>query len=147
MALVFGAGGVAGAFVSWRRLSPEHGAFLRVMYENRTAPIWLRNQVAMVPLWTIGSLLLGGAGLLPRLAAQWVALAAVVVATIAFGLSYRVPAPLLPTWLRQDIRQGRVEVASPDRGDWLLFVMAMAVAALGIPSVILLIVVFHAGNP
>ncbi len=142
--LLFGGLCLAGVYGSWRRRSPDGGAFFLAMYRKESSPIWWRNLAGLIPVWTVAALLFTAAALLPRWAGQWLALATIVVAAIAFGLSYRVPAPFLPRWIRREIDMGRVGVARPDKGDWFLFVMVMSVAVIGIPSVILLVLVFHA---
>jgi hypothetical protein len=82
--------------------------------------------------------------LLPRPLGQWVAAASLAVAYFAFALSYRVPAPFLPDWLRSDIEMGSVPVARPDKGDWLIFALATPFGILALPAAIVSIVVFHA---
>ena len=110
---------------------------MRVTYAGSSF-IWLRNSIALYPVWAIGSLLFGFSVLLPRSLAQWALIVPLDLVAAAFFLSYRVPAPFLPGWLREEIRAGITPVARPDRFDWLLFWIVMPAIILGSISLPLL---------
>ena len=69
--------------------------------------------------------------LLPVGLARWLGLPALALGEVAFLLSYRVPAPFTPRWLRDEIDRGDTPVARPDRIDWLLFWFVLPVIVLG----------------
>jgi hypothetical protein len=62
---------------------------------------------------------------------------------VVFALSYRVPPPLLPRWLRTEIADGRTPISRPDRGDMGCLWACLAFGALTVISVLLLVLVYH----
>lgn len=132
------------ALLSWKRTRTKAAAiaFAR-MYERRSLPIFARNWIGLMWLWALAALLGATAVVVPRWLGQWLAVLIMGVAYAAFALSYRVPAPFLPGWLREDIETGRTSVARPDVGDWLLFAFGTVMVALGIPATLILIIGFE----
>ena len=126
--------------------TPRGVRSLRRTYCDESLPMMLRNAAAVMPLWATSWFFIGLLLFLPRWLAVWVVVFALVVMEIAFVLSYRVPAPFLPRWLRDEIEQGITPVARPDRMDWLLFAMVVALSIAGDISLVILIVVFHGGS-
>jgi hypothetical protein len=114
----------------------------RRMYSDSSWPQPTRNLVPLAPLWVAMLLAFGVALVVPRSAAPWPVLVAFVIGTVAFVLAYRVPAPFLPRWLREDIASGKVPPATPTRGDWLLFWLVLPFAVLAVVTVPVLIFVF-----
>lgn len=135
-------GGIA--LFSWRTTRTKAAAisFVR-MYERRSLPIFARNRLGLMWLWALAALLGATAVVVPRWLGQWVAVLIIGVAYVAFALSYRVPAPFLPGWLKEEIETGRTPVARPDIGDWLLFAFGTVMVALGIPATLILIIGFQ----
>jgi len=107
---------------------------VRRMYANTRAAIWLRNSIAVVPLWATGAVLFGSLALWPLSLAPFIVVPAMGFLVAAFGLSYRTPAPFLPAWLRTEVEQGLIPVARPSGSDWLTFAI---VAALVVVTLIL----------
>lgn len=143
--LFCGVGFLAGMYAWYRSRRAETGLFARRIYVRESMPIFVRN-VGLMPIWGTGLLMGASLVLLPRWLAQWATIPMLVVVLVAFMLSYRVPAPFLPRWLRDEIEQGVTPVARPDFGDWLLFAAAVALAVIGIPAGVILIVVFGGGT-
>jgi hypothetical protein len=110
---------------------------VRGIYTNTASSIWLRNSVPISPIWGPPTLLLASLALLPRSIAAWGLLPVFGAYAIAFVAAYRVPAPLMPGWLAQEIASGKTLVARPDRGDWILLCVALPVvigAMICVPS-------------
>jgi hypothetical protein len=103
---------------------------LRSTY-SRDSPIWIRNGFPLLPLWAPGLLLFSLAAILPRQLALLPIYPALILIEVAFVLSYRVPAPFIPGWLRDEIVRGVTPVARPDRLDWILFWLVLPVIILG----------------
>ena len=128
----FVAGG--SAFLVLFRLVADRSSRARVgarSYYGQNLPIFMRNFLALVPLWSAGGLIFGSLLLLPVGLARWVSLPALACIEAAFLLSYRVPAPYMPRWLRDEIDRGATAVARPDRMDWVLFWLVLPVIVLG----------------
>jgi hypothetical protein len=115
----------------------------RSLYSNSSLTLAVRNLPALAPIWVGMLLAYSTAVLVPRPTALWLVLVAFLLGTAAFILSYRVPAPLLPAWLREEVEAGRTLVATPTTSDWLLFWIVVPLAVLAIVSVPLLIFVFQ----
>lgn len=73
-------------------------------------PLALRNTVAMAPIHALGGLLLAGTLVAPRALVAWLALASFLSFEIGLLMSYKVPAPLLPTWMKREIAEGTLEL-------------------------------------
>ena len=135
---------VLGLVYRWYASHSERGqATARRLYSSKSQFIWIRNGIALVPLWAPASLLLGGVALLPRTLGAWLSVPVITLAAVSFALSYRVPAPFLPSWLRDEIDRGTTPVARPTGGDWLVFWVVAPIGVLGIVSIVALVLVFH----
>jgi hypothetical protein len=110
---------------------------------SQGSPIWIRNGLPLAPIWACGALLLAILVWLPRVAAVVLLIPALGLMELAFVLSYRVPAPLMPSWLRREIELGQTQVARPTRLDWLLFWMVVPVCAVGIVCIPVLLALDH----
>jgi hypothetical protein len=119
-------------------------AATRRIYAN--ANLWqgLRGSIALAPVWFVGSLLLAIAGIFPRFPGAILGMAAIDICGLAFFLSYRVPQPMMPRWLADDIHQGTTQLAEPDRLDWILFWLVLLVGVIGNVALVLLLTVFPA---
>jgi hypothetical protein len=91
----------------------------------------LRNYTTGAPFYVVASVSLGLAAIVPGWAAPWMAAVGVGMIPIATHLSYRVPAPGLPAWLREDIAAGLVEPARPDFLDRATFWLLMVLGTVG----------------
>jgi hypothetical protein len=95
-------------------------------------------------VWFVAMALLSVSAVLPRDVAVWVLLIAIDVSAAALALSYRVPQPLMPRWLREEISSGRTAVARPDRVDWILLWGVLLLFAIGNVSGVILIIAYPA---
>jgi hypothetical protein len=111
----------------------------RSLYRESSFPIWWRNGLGVAPLVGTGMLLFACALLVPRELGAWVLLAGVLLIGLGIALGYRVPAPFLPGWLREEIARGETPVARPSRGDWVLFWLVGPLLVCGIAAIIVLI--------
>ena len=118
----------------------------RRMYANERFPQWVRATISLAPVWFVAMALLSVSAVLPRNVAVWVLLIAIDVSATALALSYRVPQPLMPTWLREEIASGRTAVARPDRVDWILLWGVLLLFAIGNVSGVILIVAYPASS-
>lgn len=128
--IVFAGAGVLGLGL---RIAAGRSGRVRLAYRGLYAsnwPIWLRNALPLAPMWSAGVFLFASLVLLPVRVAQWTSLPAFGLCVAAFVLSYRVPLPFLPGWMRQEIRDGIVVAARPDRADWVLFWLVVPFSAL-----------------
>jgi hypothetical protein len=94
---------------------------LKSVYTS-TLPLWFRNLFA-APVAAVGLIpaLFALLFVLPRVVAAWTTVPIMVLCLVSLVLSYRVPAPWLPRWLREEISSGTVPVARPDAMDWAIF--------------------------
>ncbi len=140
---------VCAAVAALIRIYPMRSArgrnFARRLYTNESNLEAHRNFIALAPLWVTMCALFAVAVVIPRWAAQWILVPALAVGFISFLVSYRVPAPFLPRWIREEIVQGITRVARPTRGDWLIFWLVFPIGVLALISAVLLIVVFREG--
>lgn len=93
----------------------------REMYTNASYPHYMRVGILVTPLGALSALLFGISGQLPRAFGAAALTTAIVVAGIAFMISYRVPPPFMPGWMREEIEDGRLELVRPEGIDWLQF--------------------------
>lgn len=140
--LLFATLGITGRLLA--ELPAKRRNFRRLYVDDRF-PLLLRNTIAVAPLTALGMLSLGSLVLLPRWLAAWLALPALSVIALAVVLSYRVPAPFLPRWLRDEIEQGITPVARPDLGDRVILALILTIFVLGNISGLIYLVVFHGG--
>ena len=103
------------------------------------SPLFFRNVMSLAPLWGAGALVFGLPFLLPKPWAAFLAKFGLAITLLAFVLSYRVPAPLMPGWLRDEMDADRVAVARPDRMDWALFWLVAPVGVLAIAGWVILL--------
>ena len=115
---------------------------LRRTYSNEASPQWLRNALPLVPIWAPASFMMGLLALTPRSAALILLVPVFALIEVGLVLAYRVPAPFLPGWLRDEIKRGVTPVARPDRLDWLLFWVVFPVM-IGGDFALILYVAFH----
>jgi hypothetical protein len=106
-----------------------------------------RNVVPMAPILALGAVLIGAGVLLPRSVGPWLAIPGLLALGTAFLLSYRVPPPFLPSWMRDEIDRGELDPPRPGALDWVLFWMVLPFVVLGPISVAVLIVVYGAVQP
>src|SRR5450432_3184310 len=137
----FAAVGVVGALF---RIYADHSEQARISarrtYANTGSPIWMRNGIAVAPLWCPGTILLGSVVLLPRSLVQIGIAPPIALLFASFVLSYRAPAPFLPRWLKMEIDQGLLSVARPNRWDWATLALIAPIAILtiiGVPLYVL----------
>ena len=116
----------------------------RRMYTENRYPQSVRAAISLAPIWFVATALLSVSAVLPRNEAVWVLLIAIDVTAAALALSYRVPQPLTPRWLREEISSGRTAVARPDRVDWILLWCVLLLFAIGNVSGVILIVAYPA---
>lgn len=117
----------------------------RRMCTDPRVPMFLRNYISLSPIWAMGLLLGGTLLLVPRDLGVWLFVPVIGLFAASFTLSYRVPAPFQPGWLREEIERGTTPVARPDRMDWLLYWLVVPMAILA-DSVLILILVFDGGS-
>jgi hypothetical protein len=91
------------------------------------------------------TLLFGISAVLPRPYGAVVATVAIVIASVAFIVSYRVPPPFMPRWMREEIEDGRLELVRPEGIDWLQFWIVVPLIVFGTFALIYLIVSGSAG--
>jgi hypothetical protein len=145
--LFFGGGGILLILVRVYYDRTERGRGLaRRMYAQKAYPFFLRMAPAVGPLVGMGGLLFGSLVLLPRWLAVWGFVAIVSLFFATFLLSYRYPPPLMPRWLQEEIDEGKLARAMPDRMDWAQFWLILPIAVVGPIAGVLLIVVFGAGG-
>ncbi len=125
---------IASLVTRWLARSPNTSGRLRENYTNSSMPLALRNTVAMAPIHALGGLLLAGTLVAPPALVGWLALASFLSFEIGLLMSYKVPAPLLPTWMKREIAEGTLEPARPNRWDrplfWICVTLFMFVEAL-----------------
>jgi hypothetical protein len=117
------------------RLGTERSEELRarmLLVYMRDGPIMLRNVMPLAPVWAAGSAMIGLPFILPLPWPAYLAGLGLPVAGLAFALSYRVPAPLMPGWLKTEVESGRIAVARPDRWDWTLFWLTVPLGFVGV---------------
>jgi hypothetical protein len=112
---------IAALVTRWLARSPETSGYLRANYTDSRIPLALRNSLAFAPIYALAALFLAGTALAPPSLVPWLALAAFLGFEIGFVISYRVPAPFLPTWMKRQIAEGSLEPARPNRWDRPLF--------------------------
>jgi hypothetical protein len=143
----FGASVLLIVFRIYATRSDRGRILARQTFTNRgTIPVF-RNVVPLAPVLALGSGLLGAAVLLPRSVGPWLAIPAMFALGIAFLLSYRVPPPFLPSWMRDEIDRGELDAPRPDALDWALFWIVLPFVVLGPISIGVLIVVYDAVQP
>lgn len=103
-------------------------ATARRMYQDSTSNIWLRNGVALAPVWGSGSAFFGALVVLPHVIGELLLAPTLALMFAAFAASFRVPAPFLPKWLRAEIDQGLIPLARPTRGDWVVLALVAPIA-------------------
>jgi hypothetical protein len=115
---------IAALVTRWLARSPETSGHLRANYTNSRIPVALRNSVAFAPIYALAGLFLASTAVAPPSLVPWLALASFLSFEIGFVISYRVPAPFLPTWMKREIAEGTLEPARPNRWDrpllWIL---------------------------
>ena len=109
---------------------------------DRRRPIWVRNALAVAPIYGIALLAAAPLTIAPRTVAQVGSLPVIALIEIAFFLSYRSPPPFTPSWIIADIRMGHLQLARPDRMDWVLFWLVLP---FGIAGLIALPILMAAG--
>ena len=105
------------------------------LYTSRSSPIWIRNCIALGPVWAVVAGLAFLVTIAPAEAARWLLATTVVVGLAAFAVSYRVPPPFLPSWLREEIEGGGFGMARPYRTDWLLFWLVVPFGVIGAAAI------------
>jgi hypothetical protein len=98
-------------------------------------------------LWGVAAILMGAGIALPKLVGAWLWVPALVLFTAGFLLAYRVPPPFRPRWMREEQEDGRLDLARPDKMDWVLFWIVLPFALLGPVAIVLLIVVYDSVQP
>ena len=135
---------VVGWLVSARSPGLQHS----VRESYRRLPSWplfaLRLLLVSAPAWAVPLGIFGVALALGREAGAWAFAAICGWATVALPLSLRTPPLLAPSWLRDEIADGRLEVQVPRRWDVGCMWYASLFALVGMVSTVLLIVEFGA---
>ncbi len=145
--LFFGGGGIVLILLRVYYDRTERGrSMARRMYAQKAYPFFLRMVPAVGPIVGVACLLLGLLVLLPRWLAAWAMVPILTLLFATFLLGYRYPPPLMPRWLQQEIDDGRLARARPDRMDWAQFWFILPLAILGPIAGVLLIVLFGGGT-
>jgi hypothetical protein len=131
---------------AWADRSERGREAVRQFYINGAILHTVRGWIAMVPLLAPALILIGVGVFLPRSLGIWVTVPASALFGIAFVLSYQVPPPLAPRWMREELNEGRLQLMRPDKLDWLIFWIALPFVLLAPIGLIVLIVVYGAGQ-
>jgi hypothetical protein len=131
----------------WSDRNERGRATLRQVYTNGFLIFPFRQAVAIGPLWGVAAILMGAGIALPKLVGAWLWVPALVLFTAGFLLAYRVPPPFRPRWMREEQEDGRLDLARPDKMDWVLFWIVLPFALLGPVAIVLLIVVYDSVQP
>jgi hypothetical protein len=118
----------------------------RTTYMARYLPIVWRNAVSLLPAWAAVVVVFALTPSLPRSGALWIVVVTLAIGLVSFVLAYRVPAPFLPPWLRDEIAQGVTPVARPDRGDWVVFWFVVPLTLVGLFAGLVLILAYGVGS-
>lgn len=124
---------------------PRLRVSIRLQYEATYLPFFVRTGAAMIPPWALGVALFGLAAASPRNLILWVVLTAIDIMSLAFALAFRDPQPFIPNWLRQEIQEGLVRSARPERSDWVLLWFWLALVAFVNVAAPVYLLAFHAG--
>jgi hypothetical protein len=138
--VAFGIVVVIGITNWWLVRSPSRSPRVLPIYENQSYPMFVRNGIGPSPIAAPAAVIFAFGGLVPSPTRWWLFVAVVILVEVTLVLCYRVPAPLLARWLLADIDAGRVEVARPDRGDWVLFwtfILIFTAAEVTVPVAVL----------
>lgn len=137
--------GGASLLRTYAQASTSERARWRVLatYNNAYLPLFMRLSFVLAPLYATAIISFGLLAVLPRLWAAWLSILPFACLLAAFVLSYRVPQPLAPSWMRSETMSGHVLNATPDRVDWLMLWVVVPVMVAGLLALPVLIVVFH----
>jgi hypothetical protein len=108
----------------------------RRMYTGEQFAYFVRVMPATAGVLGLSIAAMGIALLLPRQIGAGLFLLGSYAGVVAFVASYRVPQPLIPRWLRDEIQAGIVPVTRPDWWDWVLcwvLVALLLAAPFGVP--------------
>jgi hypothetical protein len=130
------------ALRAWADRSERGRQAARDMYTGGGFLYPIRNMVATGPLWASFCILLGVASVLPKQIGAWLWVPALAFLAAGFILAYRVPPPFRPRWMREEQEDGRLELARPDKLDWVLFWIVLPFALGGPIAIVALIVVY-----
>lgn len=137
--LLFAAGTV---FEAWLFRYGPRSSFgrrvLRQQYTNTPLPMVVRGGVGALPVWIAVTGLAATMAFVGPAFVRWLFGPFLAVGVLAFILSYRVPPPFLPQFLRDEIAAGLIELQRPDAFDWLY--LAIVLGALVVGTVLLLLV-------
>lgn len=125
---------IASLVTRWLARSPSTSGHIRENYVNSWIPLALRNSVALAPLYALASLFTSASLAMSPTINLWLVLAALLCFEIGVVMSYRVPAPFLPGWMKREIAEGSLEAARPNRLDrpllWIFLTVSTFVEAV-----------------
>lgn len=143
--LVFGGTGMGILAMRWYADTSERGREIaRRLYLDQDWLLFVRTFVPMAPLIAASSFVFAIGAVVPNLAQAWLFIPAVILASTAFVLSYRVPPPLAPNWMREEFASGRLAPQRPGTADWILFWIVLPFIVFGPIAIAVLIVAFNA---
>jgi hypothetical protein len=131
----------------WADRSELGRARARQLYSNHMLLFHMRASITTAPIIGTGLILLGILAMLPKLLAAWLSIPAILLGVGGLLLTYRVPQRLVPRWMREEQEAGRLEVARPDRLDWLVFWVLLPLVVIGPFAIVALIVVYDSVQP
>jgi hypothetical protein len=146
--LVFGGAGIGILAMRWYADTSERGRDIaRRLYLDQNRLLFVRAFVPVAPLIAASAFVFAIGAAVPNLAQAWLFIPAVILASIAFLMSYRVPPPLAPNWMREELDDGRLAPQRPGMADWILFWIVLPFIVLGPIAIAVLIVAFDAVQP
>jgi hypothetical protein len=134
----------AGAGLFWviLRIDPSQRGRVRRVYCGRSLGILFSNSVAVSPFWIAVSWLFAAVVVVPRPLGFLLAVLGGGAGVLGIALSYRVPAPFLPGWLRSEIDAGLIDVARPSRWDWVTFWLLIPLMTSGLVALVALSILY-----
>jgi hypothetical protein len=140
------AAGLTALMGVWGPRSERGRRILRGTYTNPYQPLVWRAWVGTIPPMVLAFVAMAAIALLPRGLAPWMVIGAIDLESLAIVLSYRVPQPFLPAFLREEISTGVTALARPTRTDWVILGLYVPLAIVGNIAWLLLVVVNHGGS-
>lgn len=131
----------------WADRSERARITVRDWYTDKSHLFHMRTWIITAPIIGTGCILLGLTAILPTQIGAWLFIPVILFLAGGFLLTYRAPRRLVPRWMREKQEAGRLEVARPDRMDWVFFWIVLPFVVLGAIGVVLLIVVFDSVQP
>jgi hypothetical protein len=119
----------------------------RQLYSSSPLPYVFQMTPVIAPFIGVAVFALGLASLFPWPGPQLVSGTAICSIGIVVLCSYRAPRPGMADWMREEIVSGSLELTRPRGLDWLISWTLAVLVALGIPSMLALVLVYGAGNP